>query len=178
MTRSGSAENTALVLVDFQEWILDRFAPDHGRAAAVEAEALRVRFAAAGLPVFHVQYLFLDGTDGGANSPMTRFVAPIQVQPEDLVLTKYGISCFYGADIAESELQHHLRRLAVSTVVVAGVTTDGGVAGTARDAVALGYQVVVAASAVASKDAATRDDALTELEAAGVRINRPRRTGR
>lgn len=79
--------------------------------------------------------------DGEAGSA---FVGP-QPQPHELVIRKTRYSAFWQTD-----LDARLRAMGVDTVVLAGVTTECCVDGTARDAFNLDYHVIVAADACAA----------------------------
>ncbi len=79
--------------------------------------------------------------DGEAGSA---FVGP-QPGPGELVVRKTRYSAFW-----ETDLDEHLRAIGVDTVVLAGVTTECCVDGTARDAFNLDYHVIVAADACAA----------------------------
>ncbi|NQE64918.1 cysteine hydrolase [Caulobacter sp. RHG1] len=79
--------------------------------------------------------------DGEAGSA---FVGP-QPGPGELAVRKTRYSAFW-----ETDLDEHLRAIGVDTVVLAGVTTECCVDGTARDAFNLDYHVIVAADACAA----------------------------
>lgn len=72
------------------------------------------------------------------------FVGPLP-QPNERIVRKTRYSAFWDTDLDE-----HLRAIAVDTVVLAGVTTECCVADTARDAFNLDYHVIVAADACAA----------------------------
>jgi nicotinamidase-related amidase len=65
----------------------------------------------------------------------------------DLVLRKYTASFFIG-----TMLEQILRNRGVDTLVLAGVSTEGGIEGTARHASYLGFFPVIAEDAVGSFD--------------------------
>jgi len=73
----------------------------------------------------------------------------------DLVLRKYTASFFIG-----TILDQLLRNRGIDTVVLVGVSTEGGIEGTARSASYLGYFVVVAEDAVGSFDREAHEVAL------------------
>ncbi|WP_343698895.1 cysteine hydrolase [Caulobacter sp.] len=79
--------------------------------------------------------------DGEAGSA---FVGP-QPQADEWVVRKTRYSAFWDTD-----LHVRLRTLGIDTVVLAGVTTECCVDGTARDAFNLDYHVIVAADACAA----------------------------
>lgn len=81
----------------------------------------------------------VEGTPGVAIFP--------DIAPRDgeIVITKHRYSAFYGTD-----LEIVLRGLGVTTVVIAGVSTDNCRHATARDALFRDFRVVVLADATAS----------------------------
>ena len=84
----------------------------------------------------------VDGTPGAAIFPE---IAP---HAGEIVIKKHRYSAFYGTD-----LEIILRGLGVTTVVIAGVSTDNCCHATARDALFRDFRVVVLADATASGDA-------------------------
>ncbi len=73
----------------------------------------------------------------------------------DLVLRKYTASFFIG-----TILDQILRNRGLDTLVLAGVSTEGGIEGTARNASYLGYFTVIAEDAVGSFDREGHEAAL------------------
>ena len=67
---------------------------------------------------------------------------------EDLVITKRQWGAFYG-----TELDLQLRRRAVRTIVLCGISTNLGVESTARDAYERGYDQVFVEDAMAARSA-------------------------
>lgn len=67
---------------------------------------------------------------------------------EDLVITKRQWGAFHG-----TELDLQLRRRAVRTIVLCGISTNIGVESTARDAYELGYDQVFVEDAMAARSA-------------------------
>jgi nicotinamidase-related amidase len=70
------------------------------------------------------------------------------VQPGDVVVTKRQWGAFYGTD-----LEQHLRRRGIRTIVLGGIATNIGVESTARAAHDQGYEVVFAEDAMSSLSA-------------------------
>ncbi len=157
---------TALVLIDFQAWIVRELAPRGGRAAANAAAVAMRQARSDGHPVIHVQYLRLDGTDGGSGSPETRFVDGIAALPAEPLITKYGRSAFQ-----DTELHTVLEEGRIRRVTLAGVVTEGGIEATARSALDLGYDVCVLSDAVAGHTPAGHADAINRLARIGVDIH-------
>jgi nicotinamidase-related amidase len=71
-----------------------------------------------------------------------QIIAPLQPQRGDVVLTKTGSGCF-----TSTNLDHLLRNMGVTTVVLTGMWTNSCVETTARHAGDLDYQVVIAEDA-------------------------------
>ncbi|HLL66029.1 MAG TPA: isochorismatase family cysteine hydrolase [Micromonosporaceae bacterium] len=153
----------ALILIDLQEWVVQRYAPGGGRAAAREAERARRSFRRSGRLVVHVRHLARDGSDGGADSPTNRFVDPVTVEDGEPLLDKYDRSAFAG-----TTLDQVLRERAVDAVVLAGLVTEGGIASTATDALRLGYRVSVLLPAIAGNTPEGHRQTLDDLRNAGV----------
>lgn len=93
--------------------------------------------------------------DGQAGSA---FVGP-QPQPGELVIRKTRYSAFWGTD-----LDARLKAMGVDTLVLAGLTTECCVDGTARDAFNLDYHVFVAADACAAYEPDLHATALKMLD--------------
>ena len=155
----------ALILIDLQEWIVERYAPDGGMAAARAAEQARRTFRETGDLVVHVRHLALDGSDGGPDSSTTRFVSAVTVEEGEPVVNKYDRSAFAG-----TPLDGMLRARAVRDVVLAGLVTEGGIASTAIDALRLGYQVSVLLPAIAGNSPDGHRGTLDDLRDRGVTL--------
>lgn len=84
-----------------------------------------------------------------------------EVKPQrgDLVFKKRRPTAFIG-----SEFDLILRNRGIEAVVLTGVSTEGGIEGTARDGLALGYYMVVAKDCVGSSRREAHDLALKYLE--------------
>ncbi|HZY98358.1 MAG TPA: isochorismatase family protein, partial [Candidatus Baltobacteraceae bacterium] len=74
----------------------------------------------------------------------TDLIPELNRQPHDHVVTKHTPGAFTNTD-----LDAHLKALAVTQVVVVGVATSNGVEVTARQAYELGYNVTLATDAMA-----------------------------
>ncbi|WP_107706256.1 cysteine hydrolase family protein [Nocardioides allogilvus] len=85
-------------------------------------------------------------------TPGHQFVADLAPDGEELVVSKYRSSAFWGTN-----LDLLLRSNGIETVVVTGCTTEGCVESTARDAMFSNYYVVIAEDCVASDDRAQHD---------------------
>jgi nicotinamidase-related amidase len=87
------------------------------------------------------------------------FVAELAPQPGDTVFTKRRANGFEGTDLDLS-----LRYRGIGTVLIAGISTEGGVEVTARCGLNLGYYIVVLRDCVGSRRVEMRDLALEFME--------------
>lgn len=141
------ATGPALLLVDVQKGLDDpkwgaRNNPDAERHIAELLAAWR----AAGRPVIHVQHMSLR-----PHSPLRAELPGNAFKPEAMpiagepVFRKHANSAFIG-----TELEAHLRERGITSLVVAGTTTDHCVSSTVRMAGNLGFEVTVVADATAT----------------------------
>lgn len=176
-------ERAALLVIDMQHGFCDaggcvaRSGLDHTEAAAVIAPCARLAdaFRAAGRPVVLTRYaLAPDYADAGllfevspalrvgealiAGSWDAELVAELAPRPGDVVLDKTRYSAFFATDLEE-----RLRADGVETVVLCGVTTNVCVEGTARDAFAHDFRVVVCADATAAVARPLHDASLRSI---------------
>ena len=86
-------------------------------------------------------------------------VDDLKPQPQDFVFHKHRPDGFIGTDF-----DLVLRGKAVTTIVIGGVATEGGVEGTARSARNLGYDVVVLRDGVGSRSRELHELALKLME--------------
>ncbi len=86
-------------------------------------------------------------------------------QAGEPVLPKDGLGAF-----ASSDLLSHMKTWQVSSLLLAGVTTSGSVAQTAREAVDHGFQVIVAADGCAGETVEAHLETLSQLSGGPVRI--------
>ena len=167
---------TALILIDLQKGITTPGrAPYASEDVVTKAKFLAERFRAAGSPVFlvHVHWakdysdalkqlvdepaqLPADGLPPGFND----FADELK-QDGDIIIHKRNWGAFHGTD-----LDLHLRRRGIQTIVLAGIATNIGVESTARDAWERNYSLVVV------EDACTTNAA--EAHAASFRYIFPR----
>ena len=180
-------ERTALLIVDMQ---VDFASPDGaaGRwgldlttvpAALTAAERLAEAARAAEIPVVFAGLFTTPETDSSAwnermrrrggdpdvdaalcrtGEPGSAFVGP-QPAPGELVVRKTRYSAFWN-----TELDARLKAMGVDTLVLAGLTTECCVDGTARDAFNLDYHVFVAADACAAYEPDLHAGALKMLD--------------
>lgn len=143
---------TALVAIDLQHGIVNLETVPHAANdvvanAARIAKALRLK---GGLCVF---VRVTNGADGGdALKPTTDVVPPpapprptywaelvpgLGLKDQDVVVTKRQWGAFYGTD-----LELHLRRRGIRTVILLGIATNIGVESTARDCYERGFDQI------------------------------------
>ena len=167
MSESVSVElkKTALLLMDFQNFVLDNFLPPDVAAKVVErAGTLLAAARAAKMTVIHVTvgfrtgypeisernklFSFLKGsglvTPGSDNVAIRAELTP---QDDEPVVVKHRIGAFTSTD-----LDRILRAQGIETLIFAGVTTGGAVLSTLRQAFDLDYGMIVASDACADND--------------------------
>jgi nicotinamidase-related amidase len=155
-------KSTALLVMDVQQGIVDRFASDEEYlprlAAAVEAArnaGIRVIYVTVGFRTGHPEvsernksFAAISGTgrfaDGDPGSAIHPAVAPAS---GDLIVTKRRVSAFAGSD-----LEMVLRAGDVDRLVLAGIATSGVVLSTLRQAADLDYQLTVLADGCLDAD--------------------------
>ncbi|PCE32779.1 cysteine hydrolase family protein [Burkholderia ubonensis] len=146
--RSIRAASTALLAIDFQnEYFSGRLPIPDGLRALRNAQRLVALADRAGMPVFHVQHvaaagspIFADASDG------IRLHADLQPAPHHAVVRKTSVSVFPTTD-----LDVRVKAAGIDTLIVTGLMTHACVAGAARDAVPLGYAVIVVDDACATR---------------------------
>ena len=152
-------KTTALVLIDLEHGIVGRdLAPRSGAEAVATSARLAEAFRARGATVVYVHVLLDEILSLPADRPRppvgelppnaSEIVPEAGLQPGDLVVTKRQQGAFYGTD-----LDLHLRRRKVDTIVLGGIATNIGVEATARAALDRGYALVFAEDAMATTTA-------------------------
>lgn len=150
---------TALVAIDLQHSNVARQLAPHAAADVVRRNAeLAAALRAAGGTVVWVRVdvtallsLPADkslGRPAGSPPPgpeASELVPEIDRRGGDLVVTKRNWSAFYGTD-----LDLHLRRRGIRTLLLSGIATNFGVESTARSAFDIGYELVFVEDAMSS----------------------------
>ena len=142
-------ERPALILIDIQKgfediayWGGQRNNPD----AEVRASELLKIWRNNGLPVFHIQHCSTNPAsplhEMHAGNQFNTLVIPAEGEP---VIKKNVNSAFIGTD-----LQVQLDNTGITTLVIAGLTTDHCVSTTTRMAGNLGYETFLVADATAT----------------------------
>ena len=159
-TLSLDPASTALVLIDLQNGIVagtlvPRASSDVVARAAELAAAFRKRGAL--VILVHVDpglngELFPRPPADKPRPPMTitpewtELVPELNRQPSDVVVTKHQPNAFYCTD-----LDVHLRRRGIKTIVLGGIATNLGVESTARSAFERGYEQVFVEEAMTAR---------------------------
>lgn len=155
-TTSLTAKKTAVIVIDIQnEYFPGGKMPIPDGMKALNNSKRIVDFAHKnGMPVFFVQHI------GDAQGPLfakgSRFAdfhKDLQPTKVDRIITKATPSSFVGTDLKEQ-----LDKLGIKQLVVTGLMTHMCVSSTARDAVPLGFSVIIPEDATATRDLATWDN--------------------
>ena len=154
--------STALLVMDVQQSIVDRFGDDEAYltrlAAAVQTArraGIRVIYVVVGFRAGHPEvsernksFGAIAGTGRFANGDPGAAIHPaVAPAPGDIIVTKRRVSAFTGSD-----LEVVLRGLGVGTLVLTGISTSGVVLSTLRQAADLDYQLVVLSDACLDTD--------------------------
>jgi nicotinamidase-related amidase len=160
---SFDPKSTALVAIDLQHGIVNLETAPYPSADVVArtaqiAKALR---AAGGCAMFVRVTNAEDGAD--ALAPIADVVPPkgpprpaywaelvpkLGVKDGDVIVTKRQWGAFYGTD-----LELHLRRRGITTIILTGIATNIGVESTARDAYERGFHQIFVEDAMAAMNA-------------------------
>lgn len=163
-------KRTALVLIDLEHGIVSRpqLAPFSGPQVVERCRHLAQAVRAKGGTVIYVhvllgevQRLRVDQQTMPASPPppeASELVPEAGMQPGDLIIAKRQRGAFYGTD-----LDLHLRRREIKTLIMAGIATNIGVESTAREAFDRGYELVFASDAMATMSSEMQDFALTKI---------------
>lgn len=147
--KSIDPATTALLVIDFQREYFDgRMPVPDGTKAMANAKRLIAKADASGMSVYHIQHVTPAGAPIFAEDSKTvAFHPDIVPGPRHRTVRKSSVSVFPTTNI-DSELKAD----GVKTLIVTGLMTHACVAGATRDAVPLGYDVIVAADACATRD--------------------------
>lgn len=154
---------TALVAVDLQHGIVNMDTVPY-KSADVVANAARIAKALREKGGFCAFVRVTNAADGAdALKPVADVVPPpapprptywaelvpaLGIKDDDVVITKRQWGAFYGTD-----LELHLRRRGIRTIILLGIATNIGVESTARDAYERGFDQVVVEDGCAALNA-------------------------
>jgi nicotinamidase-related amidase len=146
--QSIAASSTALLVIDFQnEYFSGKMLIPDGMSALRNTQRLIAHADRAGMPVFHIQHVTPAGSPIFAQDGDTvRFHSELQPGAGHAVVQKSQVSAFQGTD-----LDQRLKAAGVNNLIVTGLMTHMCVTGAARDAVPLGYSVIVPEDACATR---------------------------
>ena len=153
---------TALMVMDYQRGIVERFASGDGILAPVKRAIAAAR--RAGMPIIYVRVAFREGypevspanksfsllsTRGGMteNDSATEVHPEVAPQAGDLVVVKRRVSAFSGSD-----LELVLRARGIRNLVLTGIATSGVVLSTLREAADRDFGITVLADACIDAD--------------------------
>lgn len=140
---------TALLVIDFQnEYFIGKMPIPDGEKALTNAKRLIKQADQDGIKVYHVQHITPSGSPVFAEDSVNASFHPdIQPKANHVVVQKSSVSVFPTTD-----LDQQLKQSGIDTLVITGLMTHACVAGAARDAVPLGYNVIIAEDACATRD--------------------------
>lgn len=157
---------TALVVLDLQEGIRAFAQGDAPNAVFKAAGALTTVFRKHKLPVILVNVS--GGVSGRTESPRglsggfppeaMKFVSELDQQQSDIVVTKTSWGAFPTTDI-----EQQLRKLGVTQVVLAGISTTSAVESTARQAYEAGFNVTLALDAMTDLSLEAHDNSAARI---------------
>jgi nicotinamidase-related amidase len=155
------SNNTALIIIDVQDGFSD---PKWGNRNNPDAETniakLLAVWRAKKRPIYHIQHMSTHPNSplrpNQAGNAIQSIVAP---QGDEPVIQKTVNSAFIGTD-----LEHRLRKHAIDSVVIVGLTTNHCVETTTRMAGNLGFNTFLVADATATFDRMGYDGVLYPAE--------------
>ena len=166
------AATTALVLIDLQRGIAaGQTVPNAAADVVSRAARLAAACRARGVTVILVR---VDPGAGGALFPRpqadqprphmtitpewTELLPELDRQPGDIVVTKHQPNAFYGTD-----LEIHLARRGIRTILLGGISTNVGVEATARAAHERGFEQVFIPDVMAAREADLHDHSVRRI---------------
>ena len=156
---------TALIVVDLQQGIVPRPSAPPMDGVVKRVVALTEAFRGRGLPVVLVNVA--GGAPGRTEHPprvrgfppgWTDLAPELNQQPQDHTVTKQTWGAF-----TNTGLEQHLKKLGVTQVVVAGVSTSAGVESTARQAHEHGFNVTLAVDATTDTNPDAHHNSITRI---------------
>jgi nicotinamidase-related amidase len=161
MVENSADERRALLVMDVQRGIVERYGNDLGLLERINSATTAAR--AAGIPVIYVGVRFREGgpeisprnrmfagarqSTGGESNPMMDIHPTIAPQAGDVVITKKRVSAFIGSD-----LDVVLRSQNITSLILCGIATSGVVLSTLRYAADMDYQLAVLADCCKDND--------------------------
>lgn len=142
------AGKSALLVIDFQnEYFTGKMPIPDGATALANTQKLIKYADSHKIPVYHVQHVAPAGSAVFAiDGETVKFHPNMQPRAQDIVLQKSTVSVFGSTD-----LDSRLKKAGIKDLIISGLMTHACVAGAARDAAPLGYNVIVASDASATR---------------------------
>ncbi len=174
MTSGPSGSRSALLVMDVQNGIVERFGNSSallGRLGGAISAARQ-----AGTPIIYVHVRFRDGypeisprnrafsalKDGAmpmTESDLSTAIHPaVAPQAGDVVVTKRRVGAFSGSD-----LEVVLRSQGITSLVLTGIATSGVVLSTLRAAADMDFEITVLSDCCADLDAEVHDVLMTKV---------------
>jgi nicotinamidase-related amidase len=166
--RPGLDPRTALLVMDYQVGLLRRLPDAQGLLEGVHTAVTNVRANGGHVAWVRVAFTTADfdaippssvmahmtGPDRRAalhaDAPTSQLHPSLAPEPHDITVRKTRVGAFTTTDLDEQ-----LRSRAISTLILAGISTSGVVLSTVREAMDRDYQIVVLDDATADPDPAT-----------------------
>jgi nicotinamidase-related amidase len=171
MSLTLDSKTTALVLIDLQHGIMGMQVQPHSAEDVLKAsnqlvdafhqkhaKVVYVRVDLNNLTPLIVDRSRIDPNAAPFPPTASELVPAAGFQEGDLLITKHHWSAF-----GQTEMEDALRKLGVTTIVLGGIATNFGVESTARHAVALGFNVVVAEDACSTIGAEAHTFAMEKI---------------
>jgi len=149
---------TGLVVIDLQKGVGSfPVVPHDSKTVVSNAARLADAFREHKMPVFLVRVVSSEAErlkpiadsqiqfGGSRSADWAEFIPEIGPKDGDITITKKQWGAFYGTD-----LELHLRRRGIDTIVLCGIATNYGVESTARFAYEYGFQQIFAEDACAA----------------------------
>jgi len=138
---SISRENTAVIIMDYQNRQLSHFSEEFQKEMLARANEVLARARYKGIPVIHVEVV------RGERTPETQIHPAIAPKPGETVLTKRRVGPF-----STTNLDEVLKTHGIDTLVLLGISTSGCVLSTVRCAADMDYKMIVLSDCCADRD--------------------------
>jgi nicotinamidase-related amidase len=166
MTFTQLDPKAALVVIDLQKGIAGIPAAHPAKDIIQHSAQLAEAFRKKGLPIVWVNVT--GAPKGRTDAPKpdissfpsnwAELVDELNVQPDDLHITKQCWGAFGGTDLHEL-----LQKNQVTQIVLTGIATSAGVESTARSAYELGYSTLFVTDAMTDRDLATHTHSVEKI---------------
>lgn len=138
---SFGRENTAVIIMDYQNRQLSRFSEEFQKQILGRANEVLARARHKGIPVIHVEVV------RGERTPEIQIHPAIVPESGEIMLTKRRVGPF-----STTNLDEVLKRQGTETLVLMGISTSGCVLSTVRCAADMDYRLIVLSDCCADPD--------------------------